>query len=153
MKLSYFVIPAIIALSAFTGSLITNSNMDWYKTINLPWWTPPGFLIAMIWTTIFIFTSISAILFWNKAEKDRIFWKIAVLFLINILLNVFWSYLFFDKHLIATSIVEMVFLEITVILLMIFLNKAYKPSALLLLPYALWVAFATYVAFSVLMLN
>ena len=153
MKLNYFIIPLIVFLVAFTGSLITSGGMDWYKTINLPVWTPPGSVIGIAWTIIFILSAISALIVWNRFPRGRRFSWIFIIFGINALLNIFWSYLFFDKHLLNFALWEAGFLFISVVLLIILIRPVSRLAAILLYPYAIWGAFATYLTYTVWMLN
>ena len=153
MKLNYFIIPLIVFLVAFTGSLITSGGMDWYKTINLPVWTPPGSVIGIVWTTIFILSAISSLIVWNRFPRGRRFSWIFIIFGINALLNIFWSYLFFGKNLLDFAFWEAGFLFISVVLLIILIRPVSRLAAILLYPYAIWGAFATYLTYTVWMLN
>lgn len=155
MNLSYFIIPLCTFAVAGLGSLLTNQGMDWYHRLQLPAIAPTGSIIGSIWTIIFIFCAISAILLWNdrRAKKNKNFKTIFWLFGINGVLNIFWSFLFFTNQLIGWSIVEMIALEISVLALIAMIWKLSKPSALLLVPYAVWVVFATYLAYQIWLLN
>ncbi|HPI78245.1 MAG TPA: tryptophan-rich sensory protein, partial [bacterium] len=65
MKLNQIVIIGVVLLLSFAGGQFTSSGMDWYRTIQLPEWTPPGSVIGIVWTTIYILTAISAIIAWR----------------------------------------------------------------------------------------
>ena len=65
MKLNYIIIPLIAFLTATIGSFFTGTGMDWYETINLPEWTPPGYIIGIVWTIIFVLTAVSALFVWK----------------------------------------------------------------------------------------
>lgn len=153
MKLNYIIIPLIVFLVAFAGSLITSGGMDWYKTINLPAWTPLGSVIGAVWTTIFILSAISALIVWNRFPRGRRFSWVFIIFGINALLNIFWSYLFFGKNLLDFAFWEAGFLFISVVLLIILIRPVSRLAAILLYPYAIWGAFATYLTYTVWMLN
>lgn len=151
MKSNYFIIPIIVFLTATIGSYFTGAGQEWYQTINLPFFTPPGWIIGLVWTFIFIFSTISALIFWNlpirQSEDKKIklkFWTIALIFLINAGLNVFWSYLFFYQGLIGAAVFGAGLLGISVIALIIMIWPISKISSLLLTPYAVWVCFATF---------
>lgn len=150
MKLNYIIIPLIVFLTAFLGSFFTERGMSWYETLELPSFTPPGFVISIVWTVIFFLSLISALLFWNKAKKRK---RIALLFLLNAFLNLLWSFVFFNQHLIFLSILEMILLNITTLLLIYLLIPVSKLASALLVPYFLWVGFATYLAYSIHLLN
>jgi len=149
MKLNYIIIPLIAFLVATIGSFFTGTGMDWYETINLPSWTPPGYIIGIVWTIIFILTAISALIVWKKPRN----WLIIIIFLINAFLNVFWSYLFFNQHLIGAAFFEAVILDITVFILIFLIWPLSKLASLLLLPYGLWTAFASFLTLVVWFMN
>jgi len=161
----YFVIPLIVILVAVGGSLLTNMGMEWYLTqVIKPEITPPGWVIGMVWNVIFVLTAISAIMFWNKAKKGTrflLFFKkqnpefnlVIGLFIVNAVLNVGWSLLFFALSYMKASVFEMMVLELTNILLIGLIWKTSKIAAILLVPYAAWVGFATYLAYQVSIIN
>jgi tryptophan-rich sensory protein len=153
MKINYFVIPALTILVAIIGSRLTASGMRWYRTIDLPSWTPPGYVISIAWTLIFAFAAISALMVWNSHARNPEFNAILIVFLVNAALNIGWSFLFFVKHEIWYSIVEMIFLALSVLMLMVLIYRVSILASLLLLPYFLWVLFATYLTVSIYNLN
>jgi translocator protein len=152
MKLNYIVIPLITVVVSLGGSWLTSGGMDWYRTLKLPALAPPGSVIGMVWTAIFIMTTISALIFWNRLMPGTRS-TITSLFLINAMLNICWSLVFFRLHLIGWSIAEMVLLNLVTLILIIMLWNPVFVSALLLLPYFTWVSFATYLAYSIWKLN
>lgn len=149
----YILIPLAVILTAFVGGRITSSGMDWYKTIELPSWTPPGSVIGTVWTIIFILTAISAIIYWNKVPVGNTFYWILGFFIANFLLNILWSLLFFGFHFLGLAIIEAIILDMTVIAIMVLLYPFSKLASFLLLPYAVWTAFASYLTYSVWFLN
>lgn len=155
MKLNYIVIPLITVVVAWVGSLFTSSgiNSGWYDSIVKPSWTPPGALIGAVWTVLFILAAISALIVWNKAKRNSWFWWVIGVFVINAVLNVLWSFLFFGEHLIGTAIWEAALLGATVVALIILIWPISRLASLLLVPYAGWVAFATYLTYTVSILN
>lgn len=160
MKLNYFIIPIIVFLTATIGSYFTGAGMDWYQTINLPSFTPPGWVIGLVWTFIFILSAISVLIFWNlpiKESDDKKlkmrFWTIILIFLINAGLNIFWSYLFFYQSLIGAAVFEAALLGISVIALVVLIWPISRISSLLLVPYAVWVCFATFLNTFIWFLN
>ena len=153
MKLNYFFILLITFLTAFLGSWLTNRGMGWYKTIKLPSWTPPGSVIGTVWTIIFILATISALITWNKLQHDSHLYWIAVIFIINAILNVGWSFLFFYLHLTGLAIFEAALLGISVVALTVLIWPVSRLAATLLLPYAGWVSFATFLTYMIWSLN
>lgn len=148
------VIAGLTLVVALSGSALTTPEITtWYATLHLPSWTPPGSVIGLAWTTIFILTAISALVVWKNAPRDSRLWWIVLLFLLNGILNVGWSYLFFNQHLIGASILEMLVLNATTIALVFLIWPINRLAAILLFPYIGWVTFATYLAYSVWLLN
>lgn len=152
-RLSYAVIPLIVLCVALLWQYFTGLWMGWYDTLNLLSFTPSGGFIWMVWTIIFILGSISAILFWIHSERDKKFGFVISLFIDNILLNVLRSYLFFVKHWIFVSIIEMLILWIVTVILIIVIWSRSRLSSLLLVPYAIWLIVATYLAIGIYILN
>jgi len=166
-KPNYVIIPLVTVLVSVVGSAFTTAGMMWYNTeIIRPELTPPNWIFPIAWTIIYILTTISALIVWNtrtlkkkfllvfnKKSEDNTFVLIMVLFIVNAFLNVFWSLLFFTLRFMYAAFVEMMLLELTVVLLMILIYKRSKIASLLLLPYAVWVAFATYLTSQIIQLN
>jgi benzodiazapine receptor len=156
INLSYVAIPLITILVAGFGGLITSSGMEWYQSINLPGWTPSGQIIGLVWTIIFALSTIAALLVWNskwrKKDQSR-FNRIIIWFLINIGLNLGWSFIFFGRHLIFIAIEEAILLCLSVIRIIWLAWPVDKRTVYLLLPYALWTAFAAYLTYNVWLLN
>jgi translocator protein len=160
MRLNYIIIPLITIDVAVVGSLYSSRGVQgWYQTINKPAFTPPGSVIGTIWTVIFILSTIAAIMVWNDPSRlagpalpTRFLW-IAAIFLLNAFLNVFWSYLFFEKHQMFAAIWEAIALDLTVIVLIALIWPISRLSSALLMPYALWGAFASYLTYTVWGMN
>jgi translocator protein len=154
-KIKYLIAVVAVFLVSFLGSLLTDQGMPWYNSLNLPEFTPEGSFIGIVWTIIFVLTLVSIILFLrnNSQKKELYFNAILTIFVLNGALNIFWSALFFGWGLIFWSIVEMVFLNLTTLALILLLWKRNKLSSVLLWPYFLWVSFATYLAYSIWLLN
>jgi len=153
MKLNYIVIPLITFLTAFSGSLLTSSGMKWYKTIKLSSWTPAGSVIGAVWTILFILAAICALIFWNKFLHDGRWQLIVAIFILNAILNVFWSWLFFSQHWLGAATFESAVLGLSVLALVILIWPGSALAASLLIPYAAWVGFATFLTYTVWTLN
>lgn len=153
LKINYFVIPAIAAVTASLGSRLTNLGKAWYDSIKVPDFTPPGYVIGIVWTILFILATIAGIIFWNRTKRDETFKVITVVFVVNAVLNVLWSYLFFFKHFIYLAVWESGVLGLSVLAIIILVWNKNKSVAFLLLPYLLWVGFATFLTYRVFLLQ
>lgn len=153
MKLNYIVIPLITFLTALSGSLLTSGGMKWYKSIKLPSWTPAGSVIGAVWTILFILAAICALIVWNKFPHDGRWQLIVAIFILNAILNVFWSFLFFNQHWLGVAAFESAALGLSVLALVILIWPGSVLAASLLIPYAAWVGFATFLTYTVWTLN
>lgn len=153
MKLNYIIIPLIAILTSTVGGYFTGLGMDWYDTLARPDFTPPGSFIGMVWTIIYILSTISALIVWNKFRRDRSFWWIIGLFIVNAILNAAWTLIWFANQSFLGGFIEMIILEATVIALIVLIWPKSRLASLLLFPYAGWVAFATYLAYVIWQYN
>lgn len=148
------VIPLVTVLVAGLGSYFSTNGMDWYDAVVVkPELTPPSWLFPVAWNFIFITATYAALRVWNHTARNTHFQILMGLFLANAFLNVFWSALFFGLHQIEWALIEMILLEITTLALIALTWKKSKLTAALLLPYAVWVAFATVLTYQILQLN
>jgi tryptophan-rich sensory protein len=141
--------PFLVILVGIVGSTFTFHGMTWYKEVLIKpaGLTPPDWAFSVAWTLIFIGMAISGMMVWHKTKDRR---TLLFMFILNALLNVGWSYLFFELHQVTASFVEMLLLEASTIGLCIMSWKSSKWAGLLLLPYPLWVAFATALTYSIM---
>lgn len=148
----YAAIIASVFLVSFGGSLVTEANMDWYDTLALPMLAPPGWVIGLAWSFIFLCTGASALLIFIHAKKyERT--KLMLLFGINGSLNVLWTVIFFGLHQVGWALLEIFALQISTLWIALYAWPISKKAALLLLPYLVWVPFAGYLTWRILTLN
>lgn len=157
IKKNYFIIPLVVIATAAIGGWFTSNGMSWYDTrLIQPSLTPPKWAFPLAWNTIFILVTISALIIWNikkNKKQEKLMSVITGLFISNAILNAGWSLLFFQLQGILPAFVEMFFLIATLVLLVYYTWKISKFASLLLLPYLLWISFATYLTYLILMLN
>ena len=152
MHISYILIPLITILVASIGSILTTRSVaTWYRTIRKPSWTPPGAVIGAVWTVLYILAAISALVVWNLSSPVSA--VVASLFILNAVVNVFWSYVFFYLYKMGPAIWVCLFLDITIVLLIWFIAPLSVLAAWLLVPYAAWVTFASYLNYRVWAMN
>lgn len=145
-----------VVLTAFLGSIFTSTNVNgWYRTINLPSLVPPNYVFPIAWNILFILMIISFYLILiNNTKKNYNIRKIAIwLFSIQLIFNILWSLLFFELNLLLIASIEIILLEALILSTIIYFYKINKVSAYLLIPYFLWVLFATFLTISVFILN
>lgn len=153
LKIQFLLFPLAVLLSSTLGGMFTNVGMSWYKTLNIPSWTPPGSVIGIVWTVIFILLIASMLLVWEKFKNNDQYKGLTALFILNLLLNMGWSYLFFFNHNLFGAFVEALILEVSVIAMIFAMWNLSRRAAFLLFPYAAWVAFASFLTYMVYTLN
>ncbi len=134
------------------GSIFTTPNIKtWYASLIRPDIAPPNWVFGPVWTLIFTLMGISLYLLWRNDFKGA---KLALLFfVIQIVLNIFWSVLFFGLHNPFWSFIEIIVLLIFIILTAIYFWKAHTWAGALFIPYVLWVSFASILNFEFWRLN
>ena len=146
----------IAALAAFAvaglGGLMTDLG-PWYRSLIQPSFQPPDWAFGPAWTTIFALAAVAGVKAWERAPDEASREWLLVLFALNGFLNVFWSLLYFRLHRPDWALVEVVFLWLSVLALIVVLGRYSRPSALLLAPYLVWVAFAGALNFASVRLN
>jgi len=148
--------PIVIAilLSLIVGGLggAATEIGPWYFQLQKPSWQPPDWLFGPAWTTIYVLTSIAGVKAWRRADEVQRRYFMGAL-LLNLVLNLLWSLIFFTSQRPDIALIEVVPLWLS-ILLMVLLVRSYSPvSALLVLPYLGWVAFAAYLNWTIVTLN
>lgn len=142
---------AALLIASIGGSLTVLG--PWYASLDKPTWQPPDWLFAPAWTLIFALTALSAAQAWWHAEtRPQREWIIG-LYSLNGFLNLLWSTLFFQVQRPDWAFVEVILLWLSVLLLINFVRRFSTNSALLLVPYLLWVTFAAYLNWTVVRLN
>ncbi len=130
------------------GSLVTIPSINsWYSSLNKPFFNPPSSIFGPVWTTLYFLMGISLYLAWIKKIKNlNFFW-------LQLGLNILWSYLFFGLHSPILGLVDIIALLVAITLTIKIFDETYPPAGLILIPYFLWVSFATILNFSIVFLN
>lgn len=147
------VIAASLALvTAVVGGSITVID-DWYYSLNQPAWAPPDYMFGVIWTAIFALIAVAGVLAWEKARTRREVEVILGLFALNGFLNLGWSFLFFRMERPDLALYELIALWLSILVLILFCGRFSKWSAMLLIPYLVWVTTAGALNYQIVQLN
>ena len=142
IKLHYIVFGTITFIASLIGRFFASSGRQWYYTLSLPSYTPADWFIGVVWTVIYVLTTIAAILVYGRFERNSRFWLIIALFCCNLLCNIAWPYFFFYKHAIGLAFFDAIALFFSVLALIVLIGQQSLLIASLLAPYLGWVAFA-----------
>lgn len=154
MKFNFIVIPLIIAVTAYVGARFTKRGLkDWYKHLKKPSWTPSGKTIGEIWTFLYITTGFSILWFWNVPAFGKWQYIVGAIMLVNAFMNTYWNKIFFVEHNFPKALKWMNILNATTIAAAVVMFITSHFSALLLLPYIIWVGIATNLTKKIKQLN
>ena len=126
-------------------------NSEWYNSLNKPFLAPPDSIFMPVWGILYAMIIISLILYLKGGLKNKS--KGLIFFAIQLLLNFSWTYVFFGMKNITGALVVIIFMWMFIVLTISAFMKHSKLSAILLLPYLLWVSFAFYLNLGYLVLN
>ncbi len=135
--------------SAFT----TPSIPTWYASLNKPLFTPPNWLFAPAWITLYLLMAIAAYLVWRKGLNTSGVTRALVIFLVQLVLNALWSVVFFGFQAPLWGVVVIILLWVAILLTMLKFFKISRAAGALMLPYILWVIFASILNISIWLLN
>lgn len=144
----------VCQLAGFVGSLFTTPSIPtWYAAIQKPSFNPPNWIFGPVWTTLFVLMGVAAFIVWNKGLDKKGVKAALLLFIIQLVLNMLWSYLFFALHSPLYAFVEIIILWLAILLTMLKFFPISHAAGYLLLPYILWVSFAAVLNFTIFRLN
>jgi tryptophan-rich sensory protein len=140
-------------LAGFLGSLFTIPSIPtWYQTLKKPSFTPPNWIFSPVWISLYIVMGISLFLVWRRKDSPKV--KTALIFFfVQLILNIFWSVGFFGLRLPLLGLMDIILLWVAIVLTIQNFFKVSRMAGLLLLPYLLWVSFATVLNFFLWNLN
>ena len=151
-KFLTFILFFIITYSAsLVGGLATiNFKEPWYSLIIRPSFSPPDWVFAPVWTTLYFMMTLAIWLFWHSTNRDM---KTVYIYFIHIIVNTTWSITFFVLHQITISILVLIILIALIIILIKNFKRVNLISSYLMIPYLLWCCFALVLNISILVLN
>ncbi|MCP4975950.1 MAG: tryptophan-rich sensory protein [Maribacter sp.] len=154
-KLTYIAISILVCLViGFLSSFATQSSVnDWFVTLNKPSFNPPNWIFAPVWTVLYIMMGLAVGLVWSKGFH-HLWVKTALYhFGFQLLLNASWSIVFFGLKEPSWALVVIITLLILLVLTIRWFRIINKVAAWLLVPYFLWVCFATALNYKIWELN
>lgn len=155
-KLTRIIIAVIVCLAVgYSSSQVTRTGVEtWYPTIVKPVFNPPNWIFAPVWTLLFVLMGIAAGLVWDKIkEQNEAVKKALGFFLIQLVLNAIWSYLFFGLKNPMLALIEIALLWLMIYETYLKFIKINKIAGYLLVPYLAWVSFAMILNASIWWLN
>jgi tryptophan-rich sensory protein len=136
------------------GSVFTTPSIPgWYAGLTKPPFNPPNWIFGPVWITLYAMMGISAYLVYEKGIRKKEVKKALAVFAIQLVLNALWSIVFFGSHMMFAAIIVILLLWATILASILLFRRISKTAAYLLVPYILWVTFATVLNISLYVLN
>ncbi len=142
-----------MVLGFLSGYATKASIIDWYPTLNKPSFNPPNKIFAPVWTVLYTMMGIAAGIVWAKGFH-HVWVKTALYhFIFQLLFNALWSIVFFGLKQPLLALFVIIVLLTLIILTIKWFNVVNKTAAYLMIPYLLWVCFATVLNYKIWELN
>lgn len=139
-------------LTAAIGAAASINAGSFYSELILPDWAPPANVFGPVWTLLYIMIAVAAWMVWRVNEIPAIRAGF-IIFLIQLVLNALWSWLFFAWKLGGLAFIDIILLWFAILATLIAFWRINKVAGVLLLPYLLWVSFAAFLNFTIWQLN
>jgi len=151
-KILSFTLFAITTFSAsFIGGLVTlNFKEPWYSSLNKPFFNPPDWIFAPVWTLLYLFMTIAMWNAWHKNTKNI---NLVYIYFIHLFFNTTWSIIFFGLQSVSLAMLNLIVLILFIVLLMFNYRKVSVISFYLMIPYLFWCCFALILNISIFIKN
>ncbi len=142
------------AIGGLSGLFTIRAIPTWYAALNKPGFNPPNWLFGPAWTLLHALMGVALYLLWRDRATIKRARTVLVLFFVQLILNFFWSIIFFALHQPGWALAEILILLIAIIATMITAWRAgFRSVAYLYVQYLLWVGFATALTFAIVRQN
>lgn len=134
------------------SALLTSGNMQLFEEINKPPFSPPGWLFPVVWTILYALMGVSLYLVAETITRKNL-QPALIAFAVQLLLNFFWSIIFFNARAYLFAFIWLILLWVAIIANIYLFYGINKNAAKLLIPYLVWVTFAGYLNLGIFVLN
>ncbi len=148
------MITTCLAIGYLSGMNTKTSIATWYVLLKKPVFNPPNWVFAPVWTVLYLFMGLASGLVWNKIGFNKTTVRNALLFFaIQLGLNALWSYLFFGLQNTFLALLEIIVFWLLLYETYLKFSKIDKIAGYLMVPYFIWVSFASVLNASIWWLN
>lgn len=141
-----------VSVVSAIGQRLTDLG-PWYQALKQPPWKPPDWAFGVIWTSVFVLIVTAAVIGWRRTRRPSEQRTILVLFVINSVLHIVWSGLFFTLKRPDWSMIELVLLWLSIAAIIFYFWRISRLASVLLLPYITWVTIAGFLNYANVQLN
>jgi benzodiazapine receptor len=144
----------VCEFAGIVGSIFTTPAIPtWYASLRKPSFTPPSWVFAPVWVTLYALMGMALYVTWKEGLDRHDVRRAVGLFAVQLTLNVLWSLVFFGLQSAAYGFAVIIILWIAVLVTTVLFYKISKTAGVLLVPYFLWGSLASALNFSILLLN
>lgn len=144
----------ICQAAGIIGSFFTRPNIPtWYATLKKPGIAPPNWVFAPVWTILFLLMAIALYLIWRQGLNNPSVRTAFMVFILQLIINILWSVIFFYFMFPLGGFVVIIALWLLILVTVIHFYNISRVAGILLLPYLLWVSFASVLNFMLWRLN
>ena len=148
---SFFLFLIFTYSASFIGGIVTfNFKEPWYSELVRSSFSPPDWIFAPVWTSLYLMMTLAIWFFWHSKKKDI---NTIYIYFIHILFNTTWSIVFFAFHNILLALINLMILIFLIIILILRFKRVNFVSAYLMIPYLLWSCYALFLNLNLLILN
>jgi len=145
---------AVCQLAGIAGGIFTASSVGtWYAGLTKPSFNPPSWIFSPVWITLYLLMGVSLFLVLKKGFDAQGVRSAVILFACQLVLNMLWSFLFFGLRAPLAAFLEIVVLWALILLTTLRFFHISRAAGILLVPYLLWVSFASVLNFFLWQLN
>jgi len=141
------------AVGIISGLLTASGTREWYQTLTKPVLNPPTWVFGPVWTLLYLMMGVAAFLVWKKGLEGPGVKTAMLLFLVQLVLNGVWPFLFFGMRAPGIAFAEILILWAAIGATLIAFGSQSKLAGALLVPYIAWVSFAAALNFKLWRLN
>lgn len=143
---------AVSFAAATLGAIASVDAKSFYGQLTQPAWAPPAWVFGPVWTTLYALMAVAAWLVWREGGF-RAHARALTLFLVQLAANALWSWLFFAWHRGGTAFAEVLVLWLLIVATLVAFWRVRALAGALLVPYLLWVSFASALNYATWQLN
>lgn len=143
-----------IELLGGLGGLVTSQSISgWYTQLEKPAGTPPNWVFAPVWISLYAMIGVSFAIAWQRGFRERWARFGLILFVVQMALNLAWTPLFFGLHNLIAALAVIVLLWVAIVATAVAFSTQSRVAGYLLIPYLIWVTYATYLNVGYWILN
>lgn len=126
------------------GSYFTTAEIPtWYAALNKPAWTPPNIAFPVVWTALYVMMAVTLWLLWDRVPPSPARTTALGWFFVQLALNAIWSPIFFGAHATRAALIIVVLMFVAIVMTIRTTWPLHRTAAMLLIPYLLWIAYAS----------